>query len=518
MGEARDVPGKAAEIADEVGRLPVGERFREARKRCGDDADLFAEVLRLLGEAPTSGAARADGDHTNEKIGHYRIRWQLGGGGNGDVYLATRAKEPHQQLAVKFLRLTDGDNEEFRRRFLRERQIVAMLNHPYIVKLFDADRTRNGQPYFVMEYVDGERLDRYCDSQRLTVTERLEIFLKVCAAIEYLHSFMIVHRDIKPENVMVGPDGIPKVLDFGIAKVLRPELLDGEPITFTHRHPLTAQYASPEQWAGGPITAASDVYSLGVMLFQLLTGDLPFPWVGNIPEYQKAVCNGNAPPASKSVVAAHAQASKEAGAASLSNRLKGDLDAILARALDNDSTARYASVTALAEDIRRHLQFVPVHARKMATAYRLGRFVRRNRQLVAAAAAVWLALTVGLAAALYERARAVYDLGIARKSIEAANVAGNVLVSQLRDVQAQNADARADISTKLARVMEDRGDYASLLIAQNCLRQALGELGAVGDKSRSEAVATRLASVERKMRTADKPEGRASGSLSPTCE
>jgi serine/threonine protein kinase len=333
----------AKEIADQLVQAPGTNRLHSAVARCGNDRELLMEVLDCLGEQSTIQVTEAEpparDPMANQKIGSYKIHWRLGSGGNGDVYLATRTKEPHQQTAIKILRVPDGESEEFRRRFLRERQIIALLNHPYIVKLFDADRTKDGRPYFVMEYVAGEELDRHANSRRMTVLQRLSLFLKICDAVQYLHSHLIVHRDLKPANVLVDADGNPKVLDFGIAKLLRPEMMDGELITMTRRHPLTAQYASPEQWEGGLITTASDVYSLGVILFQLLTGDLPIPWTGkSYAEYQRLVCEGKLPFASKSVVEGHSVLCREPSATALAAHLAGDLDAILSKAMNKDVT------------------------------------------------------------------------------------------------------------------------------------------------------------------------------------
>jgi hypothetical protein len=255
-----------------------------------------------------------------------------------------------------------------------------------------------------MEYVAGEDLDKHANSRRMTVLQRLDLFLKICDAVQYLHSHLIVHRDLKPANVLVDEDGNPKVLDFGIAKLLRPELMDGELITMTKRHPLTAQYASPEQWEGGLITSASDVYSLGVILFQLLTGDLPVPWTGQAyAEYQHLVCQGDLPKASKSVVEGNAALCRESSTGALEGRLMGDLDAILSMALQKDVTERYPTVAAFTEDIHRHLQFLPVRARGEGVLYRVRRFLRRNRALATSITAVLLALGLGLGTALVQR-------------------------------------------------------------------------------------------------------------------
>jgi eukaryotic-like serine/threonine-protein kinase len=433
---------KAKEIADQLVQTPGTKRLHSAVVRCGNDKDLLMEVLHHLGEQSTvcltEVATPVRDPMANQKIGSYKIHWRLGSGGNGDVYLATRTKEPHQQVAIKILRLPDGENEEFRRRFLRERQIIALLNHPYIVKLFDADRTKDGSPYFVMEYVAGEDLDKHANSRRLTILQRLALFLKICDAVQYLHSHLIVHRDLKPANVLVDADGNPKVLDFGIAKLLRPEMMDGELITMTKRHPLTAQYASPEQWEGGLITSASDVYSLGVILFQLLTGDLPIPWSGKgYAEYQRLVCEGNLPLASKSVVKGHALLSREPSGAALATHLAGDLDAILFKAMDKEVTERYPTVAALTDDIQRHLQFLPVRARGKGLSYRTRRFLRRNRALAASIAAIVIALGLGLGMALMQRNNARHQKVVAeqQKSMaEAETRRANELAHQSDEV------------------------------------------------------------------------------------
>ena len=445
---------RAKEIADQIVQTPGTKRLDSAVARCADDKELLMEVLDFLGEQCTLGPRDAEAPvqdaMANRKIGSYKIHWRLGSGGNGDVYLATRTKEPHQQVAVKILRLPDGENEEFRRRFLRERQIIALLNHPYIVKLFDADRTKDGRPYFVMEYVAGEELHKHANSRRMTILERLALFLKICDAVQYLHSHLIVHRDLKPANVLVDADGNPKVLDFGIAKLLRPEMMDGELITMSNRHPLTAQYASPEQWSGGFITAASDVYSLGVILFQLLTGDLPIPWTGKgYAEYQRLVCEGNLRLGSKSVVEGHPVLCREPSGTALAAHLAGDLDAILSKALEKDVTERYPTIAVLAEDIERHLQFLPIRARGQGLSYRTRRLLRRNRALVASIAAVVLALSLGLGIAVVQENKARHEQAVAERQTSIAE-AETRRATEL-------AQQREEIAKRLERSLDEQG-------------------------------------------------------------
>jgi hypothetical protein len=532
---------RAEEIARKISRDQTRDPMRAAMQLCGKDEKLLLDVLSLLGEQATAnepvGASGRD-SLSNQKVGGYKIHWRLGSGGNGDVFLATRLKEPHQQVAMKFLRLTDGENDEFRRRFLRERQIIALLNHPFIVKLFDADRTKDGRPYFVMEYVEGSDLDKYANGKRLTVDERLQLMLKICDAVQYLHQHLIVHRDLKPANIMVDTEGTPKVLDFGIAKLLRPELMDGDLITITERHPLTAQYASPEQWEGGLVTSASDVYSLGVILFKLLTGDLPIPWADKlVTEYRRLVCQGVFPKASKSVTESHAALCREANSKALANRLSGDLDAILAKALYKDVTERYPTVEAFAEDIHRHLRMLPVRARGEAGLYRVRRFLRRNRALASSAIAVVLALALGLGTALYQRnearaqrAEAQRETARVKELIGQRDAMLQTLQRQVADSGSQNEQFRvavAKLTEDFRRTVSDdqrlhgmdRGDsasgdpYSQVLRARNF--EVLGRLLTLsGDKAGArQAYQGCVTSLTRAQRAGDSSQATVDGIL-----
>jgi serine/threonine protein kinase len=465
---------KVREIADQISLPPGHESLRSAGERCGNDKELLNEVVEFFGERATLSFADPGGPlrdpMANQKIGGYKTHWRLGGGGNGDVYLATRTKEPRQQVAMKFLRLQDGESEEFRRRFLRERQIIALLNHPYIVKLFDADRTRDGRPYFVMEYVAGEDLYKHANSKRLTVLQRLELFLKVCDAIQYLHSNLIVHRDLKPANVLVDEQGNPRVLDFGIAKLLRPELMDGELITMTQRHPLTAQYASPEQWEGGLITSASDVYSLGAILFELLAGELPVQWNGDLYAYKQRVCEGIPPLSSTSVAEGHATLCREPNDAALAAHLAGDLDAIISKALRKDVTERYPTVAALVDDIQRHLQFLPVRACGEGVSYRLRRFLRRNRALAASITAIMLALALGLWSTLMQRNEARAQ----RNEAERQRIVAVEEAEHIRQLDKEQEDLLAQLKQNLNnKEMEDLQFRSSIALLAGELEHSL---------------------------------------------
>jgi serine/threonine protein kinase len=451
--EAEIQPNRAALIADEIGVPRTPEAFMAITQRCGKDHALFLQVLEILAERSTTENLDSQPIRdplVNQKIGGYKIHWRLGSGGNGDVYLASRLKEPHQQVAIKFLRFHNSENEQFRRRFLRERQIIALLSHPYIVKLFDADRTKDGRPYFVMEYVPGLDLAKYANSKRLTVQQRLDLFLKICSAVQYLHLHLIVHRDLKPENVMVDTDGTPKVLDFGIAKLLRPEFMDGDPITILDRHPLTTHYASPEQWEGRLISSASDVYSLGVILFQLLAGQVPIRSEGmSMGEYRQMVCFGAIPRASKSIRVGHGANCRESSDGALSQRLMGDLDAIVLKALSKDVTERYPTVEALTEDLRRHVQFLPVRARGEARWYHMRRFLRRNRTLAFSVFSVLLALGIGLGIALIQRKEALIEKERAEQQ--------RLLAQRERDRVNELLHQREDVLLHLQRELDNQG-------------------------------------------------------------
>jgi non-specific serine/threonine protein kinase/serine/threonine-protein kinase len=328
-----------------------------------------------------------------ERIGAYELVSELGRGGMGMVYLARRADDQFQKkVAIKLIR-PGMASELSLGRFRSERQISASLEHPHIARLLDGGTTPNGEPYFVLEYVEGEPLIEYCDRRRLPIDARLRLFGEVCAAVQYAHQNLVVHRDIKPSNVLVTADGVPKLLDFGIAKLLNP---DGAPVpadeTGTLFRMLTPDYASPEQIRGERITTASDIYALGVVLYELLAGRKPYHVTGSEPgELMRVVCDRD--PEKPSVAAK-------------SRELEGDLDAIVLKAMRKEPERRYASVGELSADLKRHQTGVPVLARRGTFSYRAGKFARRHRVILAAAALVAIALAGGVVATLREAQRA----------------------------------------------------------------------------------------------------------------
>ena len=394
-----------------------------------------------IGKGPANregGTIHAEPSGPERRIGPYRILRELGHGGGGTVYLAARADDQFQKrVAIKVIP-AGGESTEAVRHFKRERQILASLSHPHIAQLLDGGTTDQGVPYFVMEHIDGEPLLTYADSRGLSVSERLKLFLPICSAVEYAHRNLVVHRDIKPSNVLVTAEGSPRLLDFGIAKLQNPELM-GEAHTGTAMA-MTPEYASPEQARGERITTATDVYSLGVVLYELLTGLRPYAFRSrNALDVLRAVAEQPPTRPSAAVERLRLRAAvapeendpspqlaealarcREGTPGRLERRLRGDLDTIVMMALRKEPQKRYPSVGALAEDISRHLGGLPVAARKGTAAYRASKFVRRHRLFVTAAAVVLVLLVAFPLAMAAQSARVARQRDVARKERAAA--------------------------------------------------------------------------------------------------
>jgi serine/threonine protein kinase/tetratricopeptide (TPR) repeat protein len=395
--------------------LPLDPDARAAllARECGDDAALRAEVERLIGaheraagfiQAPAAmlrGVGAGDGLMDGRRIGAFRVVRELGRGGMGAVYLAERADGGFaQRVAIKLIK-RGMDTDHVLARFRAERQILASLDHPNIARLLDGGSTPDGLPYLVMEYIDGQPIDAFADARVLPVADRIRLFLQVCDAVAYAHGQGVVHRDIKPLNILVTAAGVPKLLDFGIAKVLH-DAAGEVTSTVTGLRLLTPDYASPEQVEGRHATAASDVYSLGVVLYELLTGRSPYRLPSRAPQdLAAAVCTAEPERPSAAVTRApengeqarprrrdsldHPALPGAVTARQLNRLLRGDLDTIILAALRKDPARRYGSVAAFAADLRRHLEGRPVIARSDGLLYRAGKFARRNRVGVAAA-------------------------------------------------------------------------------------------------------------------------------------
>ena len=387
-----------------------GEKDRAAflATACGNDTALRREVESLLSQpvdefesvAGMIGIGSADllpSVDIGRQVGNYELVRELGRGGMGTVWLARRADQQFEKLvAIKLLK-RGTDTDEVLRRFQTERQILARLEHPNIGRLLDGGITDDDLPYFVMEYVEGRAVTEFCGEQALSIEERLRLFLKICGAVQFAHQNLVVHRDLKPGNILITQDCEPKLLDFGIAKLLAA----GEvalTVTLSEHQRLTPAYASPEQVRGEPITTVSDVYALGALLYEILTGQNAHRF--SVPR----------PPPTELLRVVTQEEPVRPGAAatdaSIARRLRGDLDNIILKALRKDPARRYTGVGAFSADIQRHLENQPVTARKDTLSYRASKFVQRNKIGVALALLVLFTLLGGIIGISWEAQRA----------------------------------------------------------------------------------------------------------------
>ncbi|MBC7926449.1 MAG: protein kinase [Bryobacteraceae bacterium] len=363
-----------------------------------DSTMLTSGSMIIGGNGGAGGTAYApirlmlSDDLSGQRFGAYELLRRVGKGGMGAVYAARRADEEYRKVVAVKLVKPGMESEEILRRFKQERQLLARLDHPNIARLIDGG-TEDGVPYLVMEFVEGTPIDQYCRSRKLTVIERLHLFVTLCSAVQYAHQSLVVHRDIKPPNILVSTEGVPKLLDFGIAKVLNPDPADEQGMTQASERPMTPDYASPEQVRGEPITTASDVYSLGVLFYELLTTEHPLRKAKEKFGFRQAICDSE--PTKPSVAVTHIAAADNGlpeGTERLRSQLRGDLDAIALMALRKEPNRRYASVQHMAEDIQKHLQGLPVRAHGDSVSYRTGKFIRRHAASVVAATAIVIAL------------------------------------------------------------------------------------------------------------------------------
>ncbi|MFZ0390412.1 MAG: protein kinase [Calditrichia bacterium] len=439
---------KIEEIFHNALELPPDKQKEYVRIASHSNPEIYREVISLLKssqemEAQGGFLKTTGGDllkdfikkeisafESGRRIGPYQLSEEISSGGMGMVFLAKRADQQFEKnVAVKIIK-AGLFNSHFHYRFLSERQILANLEHPNICRLLDGGITEEGLPFLVMEYIEGQPVTEYCDSRKLTIEQRLMLFRKICSAVQYAHQNLIIHRDLKPGNILVTDAGEPKLLDFGIAKLLKPGLSELPAVTRTGERLFTPEYASPEQTRGETVTTASDIYSLGVLLYVLLTGHWPYPYgSGSVYKTEKVIQEEEPRRPSKVVLLTESctqclspeiispeQVARQRRTRPdiLQRQISGDLSNILLKALRKNPADRYISAERFSEDIRRHLQGHPVEARKPTFSYYSGKFIRRHWGGVLGAAIVILSLLTGITAALWQNkiARHQRDLAV----------------------------------------------------------------------------------------------------------
>ncbi len=484
------------ELLAEALERPPEERDAFLDRACAEDGPLRRQVAELLAVhddaadyfdhlgADIAAAAPLEVETAAQprlQIGAYQTLRAIGHGGMGAVYLARRVDgEFDQEAALKLLH-QDMDTPQLRARFLAERQLLARLDHPHVARLLDGGVTEEGRPYFVMEHVEGVPITTWCRARRLSLEEILRLYLEVIDAVSYLHRNLVVHRDLKPSNILVDGDGRVKLLDFGIAK-----LLDGEPgdagLTRTGERPMTPEYAAPEQLDGEPVTTATDVYALGVLLYELLTGERPHQGSRAQPAQRRL------PPTPSSRLRSRPPATGAARPGSSTGRspeptfarrrISGDLDSICLEALRPEPEARYPSAEQLGQDVERFLQGLPVRARKSTLGYRLGKFVRRHRAGVMAAAVLVALVAVGFLRerdlrGAAEQARAAAQLEAA-KAVAVSDFLG-ALLSSVDPMKAQGREVTvADVLDQAAQRIQHSPELAAQPEVEAAVRRTIG--------------------------------------------
>lgn len=467
-------------ILEDAIEVPTEDRSEFVANACGDDPELRTEVNSLLSESIAAEALESNAlEHLeptedkliNTQIGKYRLIELIGTGGMGRVYLAERADGAFEQkVALKLIR-RGLDSKEIQRRFVTERQILASLEHPNIAHLIDGGTTNDGLPFLVMEYVEGTPLISYADANSLDLEPRLDLFREVCSAVSFAHQKLVIHRDLKPQNVLITNNGKAKLLDFGIAKLVKTEGTETRTQTFA----FTPDYASPEQIRGENLSTATDIYSLGVILYELLTGSRPFRFEDkNIGEI--IATSSNTTPAAPSIAN---QRSKVKDLRSLN----ADLDNIVLKALQKEPERRYASVEQFSDDISRYLKGQPVSARSDTWSYRAEKFARRNPWFVGTIILAFLFLIGGIATTAYQARKAnierekaearfndvrtlansfMFEINeeITRSPIKARELLVERALQYL-DKLAAESDGDLDLKSELAAAYEKIGDVQS---------------------------------------------------------
>ncbi len=452
------------QIFDKALKLQDSDREDFIQDSCNGDPDLIAEINELVNLAESDDNVfdknAFDGflsqipvelDMKGQSIGHYKIIKEVGRGGMGAVFLAKRADKEFDQIVALKIVHNQFANEALIKRFRNERQILASLKHPNIAHLIDGGTTRDGLPYFVMEYVEGETLLNYCDKNKLTTDERLKLFQKICSAVSHAHKNLIIHRDIKPTNILVTKDGIPKLLDFGIAKPYKlNESKESVTLTQTGGRMLTPDYASPEQVSGDIVTTSTDIYSLGVVLYELLTGHRPYDLATQNPiEAYKIICEkepnrpSNIVGTTKEISFGKAKTSKitpqtvsenrNTRPESLSRQLVGDIDNILLKSIRKEPERRYDSVNEFVEDIKSYQNGLPVNATADSKMYRVNKFVKRHKAGTLMAAFAVLLLISATAITSWQYVNAQKAQAEAEQRFNDVRTLANSIVFELHD-------------------------------------------------------------------------------------
>jgi len=517
----QEVKGLLQSVLDQ----PVEEQTAFLNQAAGRDDQLRLEVESLLefqegneNFIETSAlevTARSVGvevqdDMTGTQIGPFQVEREIGRGGMGAVYLAQQNDTHYQrQVAIKIIK-RGMDSDEIVRRFRNERQILANLTHPNIAGLYSGGTTDAGLPFFVMEFVAGKPINQYCEALDLSIEARLKLFRTVCSAISYAHQNLVIHRDLKPSNILVTDNGVPKLLDFGIAKLLNANDAPEAQMTETLLRVMTPEYASPEQARGQRMTTASDVYSLGVVLYELLTGRRPYRLKNRLPHEIAQIISERLPERPSTAIsrveetpegqvpestsATQSTASTRPGElAKLRRSLRGDLDNIVLMAMRKDPARRYQSVEQFSEDIRRHLERLPVRARKDTFNYRASKFIQRNRLGVAAAAIVILVVMAGVLTTRWQAHRAerrfnevralansfLFEFDDSIKDLEGATKARELVVRRslqyldsLSQESANDPELQLELATSYERIGSIQGNsyYSNLGDTEGALR------------------------------------------------
>ena len=502
---------KVKEIFTEAVELPKENRAKFLNEAFNGDDEMRLEVEKLLAsdaDAKTlfNNFSIIPPETVKNVIGNYRVIKKIGEGGMGAVYLAERA-DLKQKVALKIIR-HGADSDVILRRFRREQEILAALEHPNIARLLDVGVAEDNVPFLAMEYVEGVDLTAFANGGNLSVAEKLKLFRKVCEAVSYAHSRLVVHRDLKPSNIIVNSKGEPKLLDFGISKLISESESPEGKGTVTSLGMLTPNYASPEQFRGETVSTSTDVYSLGVILYELLTGVLPYQITGKRPdEVARAVIETNPQKPSEAVISYQlsviSNQSSSGNSASKDQRrteenhgktnpkskiqnlklLRGDLDNILLKALRKEPARRYLSVEQFSEDLRRHLAGLPVAARPDTFSYRAEKFVKRNRVSVASAALVFLILIAGIAGISWQYVRAERERASAERRFRDVRELANAFVfkyhDEIRDLPGSTRLREMlvkDALVYLNRLADDEASDISLKIE---LAQAFMKIGDV---------------------------------------